>query len=151
MKRLIQMTVIMGMFLLLAGAQLWFQAPLGVQAQSDGCTLATLNGNYIYSYDGVSIADEGQTPYAYAGQETYNGDGTMTGTFSGSLGGVITQFGTYDGTYTLEATCRGTLITVDPEGVVLSFDIYVDPSTGDFFFTAIDTGEVSQGLNRKVQ
>lgn len=151
MKRLIQMTMIMGMFLLLAGMQLWFQAPLGVQAQADGCSLATLNGTYIYSYDGVSITDEGQTPYAYAGQENYNGDGTMTGTFSGSLGSNVTRFGTYDGTYTLEANCRGTLITVASDGLTLSFDIFVDPGTGDFFFAAIDAGEVNQGLNRKAQ
>jgi len=147
----IQITVIVGMFLLLAGVQMWFQAPLGVQAQSNGCSLATLNGNYIYGYDGVSVTDEGQTSYAYAGQETYNGDGTMSGIFSGSFGGEITQFGTYDGTYTLEVNCRGTLITTDPEGVELSFDIFVDPTTGNFFFTAIDPGEVSQGLDRKVQ
>ncbi len=151
MKRWMQTGLMFGAFLVLAAAQLWFQSPLGVEAQPEGCSVETLSGSYIYAYDGFSVNENGQTPYAYAGQEVYNGDGSMSGTFSGSLGGEITQFGTYTGIYTLKADCTGTLITVDPEGVELSFDIYIDPNRGDFFFTAIDAGEVSQGWNRKVQ
>ncbi len=58
----------------------------------------------------------------------------------------------YTGTYTLEADCSGTLATVDDvSGDVLNFDLFLDPETGDFFFTATDAGEVSQGLNRKTR
>jgi len=151
MKRFFQAGLMVSAFLLLAVAQMWFQAPVGVNAQPDGCLLETLTGSYIYAYDGYTVNETGQTPYAYAGKEFYNGDGSMSGTFSGSLGGEITQFGTYTGIYTLKADCTGTLVTVDPEGVELSFDIYMDPNRGDFFFTAIDPGEVSQGWNRRVQ
>jgi hypothetical protein len=57
-----------------------------------GCSNATLKGTYIYAYDGWQIdADNVRKPFAFSGIETYNGDGTLRGIFSGSTDGVGTS------------------------------------------------------------
>lgn len=47
------------------------------------CSLATLQGTYLFAYDGIVIEDNGMHTLAgVGGQEVYNGAGTMTGVYS---------------------------------------------------------------------
>ena len=88
--------------------------PQSAMAQPE-CSVATLRGTYIYSYDGFIIGEGGeQQPFAFSGIESYDGAGTMTGIFSGSTNGVIDEDVFYTGTYTVNADCTSELTTVDP-------------------------------------
>ena len=87
MKRIPKLAGLTLCALAAAGLALALQLPQGASAQAQACSLETLQGDYIYSYDGVTVADGQQTPYAYAGRENYDGQGGMTGVYSGSYGG----------------------------------------------------------------
>src|SRR5688572_14261958 len=78
----------------------WGHAPQADEDESE-CSLATLQGVYIYAYNGFAIENGKQSPAAFAGQEVYYGDGTMSGVYSVSLNGTIVQHIPYTGTYTL--------------------------------------------------
>lgn len=150
MKRLIQSAIAIALLAGLAGIGVLILSPAISTAQT-GCSDATLSGNYIYGYDGFEIADGEQLPFAYTGRETYNGDGTMTGVFSGIDSTGVTQFSAYDGVYSISSDCTGTLTTDPGTDDELNFNIFVDESTGDFYFTDIDEGFITQGFNQKVQ
>jgi len=152
MNKWIKPGAIVGAATVVAALLLLPQAPLG----QSGCSLETLSGAYIWSYDGISLdrAAGTENHYAFAGRESYSGDGAMSGMYSGNFeGGEVARNQRYTGTYTVNADCSGTLVTIDEgltEADALSYDIYIDESTGDFFFTAIDDTEINQGYNRKV-
>jgi hypothetical protein len=149
MKNLIRPTILVGALAAMAALIFVSQTPHG----QDGCSLATLSGNYIWSYDGMTLDGDARLPYAYAGMENYNADGTMSGMYSGTYNGEAARNVTYTGAYTVNADCSGTLATLDDgaaEEDALTYDIYINASTGNFYFTAIDEGEANQGFNRKV-
>ena len=52
------------------------------------------------------MTDGQNIPFAFAGRETYNGDGTMSGIFSGIDSTGVTRSGTYPGVYTVNEDCR---------------------------------------------
>jgi len=150
MKNSIKFVVGIGVVAIAVGIFAFANSSIGVQAQT-GCSLETLNGNYIYSYDGFEVTGSGNLPVAYTGRETYNGDGTMTGIFSGFDSTGVTSGATYGGTYNVNADCTGTLITDPGTEAELTFDIYIDESTGNFYFTDTTGFIITQGFNRKVQ
>jgi len=133
---------------------MWSPAPSGAYSQSNGCSLATLQGNYIWHQDGFSIEDEQQIPFAWIGQETIDGNGNLSGEYSGSWGGHIYQKVSYTGKYSLNADCSGMQTMAeqsdDDSDNETYYYIYVDPTTGDFFFTSSEEGEVTQGVYQKV-
>ena len=63
------------------------------EAQS-GCSVGTLRGAYIYALDGFTIAGEmasQRTPFAQAGREIFNGDGTMSGVGTANFNGTVVR------------------------------------------------------------
>jgi hypothetical protein len=78
------------------------------------CSLATLKGTYIFEYEGFTLVDGQQVPFAFAGFEYYNGDGTMRGVFSGTSDSSIVEDVEYTGRYTVKPDCKSTLTTEDP-------------------------------------
>ena len=126
----------------------WGRAP---QAEEDslGCSLETLQGTYIYAYSGFEIEDGKRSPLAFAGQEVYYGDGTMSGVYSASSNGTISQNIPYTGTYTLNEDCTGTLTTEEEIGT-FHYDHFVDPSGDGLSWVATDPDTVASGFERRV-
>jgi hypothetical protein len=114
-----------------------------------GCSLATLRGTYIFAYEGFNIENGTPIPVAFAGQEVYDGDGTMTGVYSASTNGQITRNVPYTGTYTVNADCTGTLTTTEEIGT-FHYDQFVGPTGDEFSWVATDPGIVAAGFERRV-
>jgi len=141
----------MGMGLLLAVGGLLFEGGLP-QARGQGeCSLASLHGKYIFRDDGVIIQDNQQLPFAVAGIQTYNGDGTLSSQLTQSLNGEITQH-SFTGTYTVEPTkCTGTFTLMDEhDGTLLHFDQFLSPDGNELTFVHTDPGFVSSASQRRV-
>ena len=71
------------------------------------CSLATLNGRYIFAYDGFNVMGPTQAdrvPFASAGHETYSGDGAVNGFSTTNSNGVVSA-AAYAGTYTVDPDC----------------------------------------------
>lgn len=115
------------------------------------CSNATLKGTYLYAYDGWAITDSGRQPFAVAGIETYNGDGTMRGIFSESRNGVISRNVGYTGTYTIHENCTGEQIFTDDNGEVTKADAFIAPSGEAFTFVSTDSGFVAASSQPRVK
>jgi hypothetical protein len=94
------------------------------------CSEATLEGTYLFAYDGVQIKGDEQLPFAYAGYDVYDGSGKVKTVFSFNVNGKITRKESLSGTYSVKANCTGTLTFEDgtrfdqfiaPDGSQLSF------------------------------
>ncbi len=70
------------------------------------CSLSTLYGDFIET--GSGVPSEGSPPRIVVGVETFDGMGGLSGKETRTTGGEISRI-TYDGTYTLDADCTGTL------------------------------------------
>jgi hypothetical protein len=125
----------------------WSRAPQARDFLS--CSLATLQGTYIYAYEGFTIENGQQTPFAFAGQEVYYGDGTMTGVYSASTNGAVIQNIPYTGTYTVNADCTSTLTTTEELGT-FHYDQFLGPKGDEFSWVATDPGTVASGFERRV-
>ena len=137
-----------GLLVALGGLSLqWGRAPQAEDVLT--CSLATLLGTYIYAYEGFNIANGKQLPVAFAGQEVYYGDGTMTGVYSANINGTITQNIPYTGTYTVNEDCTGTLTTTEELGT-FHYDQFVAPTGDEFSWVATDPGVVAAGFERRV-
>ena len=137
-----------GLLVALGGLSLqWGRAPQAEDVLE--CSLATLRGTYIYAYEGFNIENGQQIPVAFAGQEVYYGDGTMTGVYSASTGGTISQDIPYTGTYTVKRDCTGTLTTTEEAGT-FHYDQFMGPKGDEFNWVATDPGVVATGVERRV-
>ena len=120
------------------------------EAQS-GCSVGTLRGAYIYALDGFTIAgDEAsqRAPFAQAGREIFNGDGTMSGIGTANFNGEVVRV-TYDGTYTVAPDCTGAVTFTDGEGVVSHYDIAIENGGAEFGFVQTDPGVVTAAFERR--
>jgi hypothetical protein len=116
------------------------------------CSNATLKGTYLYAYDGWEIKDSRMRPFAVAGIETYNGDGTMRGIFSESTNGVITGRNVgYTGTYTIRENCTGEQTFTDDNGDITHADAFIAPSGEAFTFVQTDPGVVAASSQPRVR
>jgi hypothetical protein len=116
-----------------------------------GCSNATLKGTYIYSENGWQIDGEVRKPFSFSGIETYNGDGPVSGIFSGSIDGVVSRNVAYTGTGTIHENCTGNQTFTDESNFVTHYDIFVSPTGDEFTFTQTDPGAVSSGVERRVK
>jgi len=94
------------------------------------CSEATLEGTYLFAYDGVEIKGDEQLPFAYAGYDVYDGNGKVKTVSSANVNGKITRNEPLSGTYSVKANCTGTLTFEDgtrydqfiaPDGSQLTF------------------------------
>ena len=77
------------------------------------CSEATLDGTYLFAYDGFVIKDNEKVPFASSGYEVYDGNGHVKGVYSGNFGGEIIRNQPISGTYTVKAGCTGTVRYTD--------------------------------------
>jgi hypothetical protein len=82
------------------------------------CSLATLRGTFADKDTGFILsASTVASPFAGVNLETFDGNGTLTGSGIGSLNGEIVPV-TYVGTYTVNRDCTGTYtVEVSPLGL----------------------------------
>jgi len=102
------------------------------------CSVHTLNGLYVWTFDGYENFGGDLVPKAIMQGLRFNGDGKTFNPFGTvNIGGTIIIDATGGvGTYTVAADCTSTLsITGGP-----SFNIYVGPSTQQLWTTQIAGG-----------
>jgi hypothetical protein len=94
------------------------------------CSEATLDGTYLFAYDGFVIKDNEKVPFANAGYDVFDGQGKVKSVFSANENGKITRNESVSGTYTVKADCTGTATYADgtrydqfiaPDGSKLTF------------------------------
>ncbi len=115
------------------------------------CSLATLKGRYIFAYDGFNVsgpAAADRLPFAAAGHETYNGDGTVSGFSTTSSNGVASA-AAYSGTYTLDGDCSGTTTLTDESGVTTHYVIVVQQNGLVVGYVGTDANVVTAGYESR--
>jgi len=130
------------------GAAAWvFVSPVDAK---QGFSLKSLRGYYIYALDGYTIeSGTGQhQPFAWAGNETYDGAGHVVGAFTASNNGEIVHR-TYTGTYTVNADGSGSTLLTDSNGDVTHFDIFIQKGGDEVSYVETDPGVVSSGYERR--
>ena len=123
----------------------------GAVAKDRTCSLATLEGDYIFSASGHSLIAGAWMPKAILEYIHFNGDGTLTVTAAtvanAGNSGLVTESppgGT--GTYVLDANCKGSLqFTPGP-----AFDIFVAPRSRNLWMIQTTPGNVFQGEVKRV-
>lgn len=91
------------------------------------CSAATLQGLYVFAAQGVLIMGKDRVPFAFAGQETYDGRGHMHGISSQSVDGHITRHVHVTGIVTVNPDCTTTETDTDETGAVSHFDEFTVP------------------------
>ena len=102
------------------------------------CSEATLDGRYLFAYDGV--VGKKQLPLAVAGQQVFNGDGTQHGVASFNLNGKVFSNQRFSGTYSVKADCTGTITTDGRQS-----DMFIAPGGSMFTWVYTDPGFVASG------
>jgi hypothetical protein len=110
------------------------------------CSLATLNGVYVWSAHG-EVQSTGSTkgPFAVAGIQVFDGRGHAHGFYSRSMNGKISRRVSFAATYTLNPDCTGTHMGTDVTGTVVHNDMYSLPSGSQVTFLQTDPGVVFSG------
>jgi hypothetical protein len=75
---------------------------------AQGCTNASLSGEYAFKETGMILSSDGSTiDFAAVGKATYDGEGGFTATDTTSMSGKITPDATVSGTYVVQPDCTG--------------------------------------------
>ena len=106
------------------------------------CSVATLEGTYLFAADGVQIKGDEQLPFANAGYDVFDGNGKVKDVFSQNTNGKITRNERLSGTYTVKANCTGTLTF----GSGTRFDLFIAPDGSEFTFVQTKPEIVSAGF-----
>ena len=108
-----------------------------------GCSVGTLRGLYMWTFDGYADLGGTLVPKAVMQGTRFNGDGTTFNEFGTvNIGGtIIIDVTGPGGTYTVAADCTGTLSI--PNGP--SFNMYVGPGAQKLWITQV-VGAGATGL-----
>jgi len=124
---------------------------IGSQALAgEPCSIATMKGDYLYAQDGVipgKSAEKNQF-FAQAGRENFDGNGRMSGIYSGNFNGSIVR-GNYAGTYTMKADCSGTVTFTDNAKQVYNYDIFATQGGSEFVFVQTDSNSITSAYQRR--
>ena len=118
------------------------------------CSVATLQGMYVFAAQGVLIVGKDRVPLAFAGVETYDGHGHVQGISSQSVDGQITRHVRFTGTATVNPDCTTTETDTDATGAVSHFDEFTVPDGSRIAGFQTDPGVVlsaiaSRGANEQ--
>lgn len=114
---------------------------------SAGCSVATLNGTYVWSAHGeVPVAGSTKGLFAVSGVQVFDGRGRGHGFYSQSMNGKISRRVRFTATYTLNPDCTGTYTATDVTRTVRHSDVYSLPSGSQVAFLATDPGVVLSGV-----
>jgi hypothetical protein len=117
------------------------------QETEGSCTLATLQGLYVFDATGYNITPSGPQPKAIVEVLGFKGDGTLTSLATRSVNGVVARGIVGTGSYTVATDCTGTL-TFNPQGP--HFDIFIAPTGKEIHMIQTDANTVLAGVTRKV-
>jgi hypothetical protein len=110
------------------------------------CSEATLDGTYLFAYDGVGIEGNEQVPFAVAGYQVFHGNGEANGVSSFNVNGKITKKEPFSSTYTVGADCTGTQVAV--AGITTKYDLFIAPDGSMFTFVRTEPPEhVTSGFD----
>jgi hypothetical protein len=110
------------------------------------CSEATLDGTYLFAYDGFVIKGNDQVPFASSGYEVFDGNGHVKGVASTNVNGKVTRKEPFSGTYTVKADCTGTTTYTDGT----QFDLFIDPDGSMFTFVQTKPTEwVTAGFEQR--
>ena len=113
---------------------------------------ATLEGTYLFAYDGFVIRDNEKVPFASSGYEVSDGNGHVKGIATTNVNGKITSKEPFSGTYTVKADCTGSSTYSDgthydsfiaPDG---SMETYVQTKPSKVVFAGLE----QQGSAKRV-
>ncbi len=110
------------------------------------CSAATLQGTYLYAYTGSVVSGADRGPFAYAGQDVYDGRGHMSSLSTSSTNGKILRRARSTGTYKVFADCTGTLTYTDGS----TYDLFVAPDGSSNVFTQTNPGSLASGSEHRV-
>jgi hypothetical protein len=108
------------------------------------CTLATLQGRYLFALTGTLFppAATQESAEARAGYRIFHGDGTGTFIATTNVNGVVTApDGHGDLSYTVNADCTGTLAIV-PAGPGANQEMFIAPDGDGMTVVATGNGHV---------
>jgi hypothetical protein len=108
------------------------------------CSEATLDGMYLYAFDGFIIKGNDQVPLAVAGYQVFDGNGKSKGVSSFSVNGEITRKEPYTSTYTVKADCTATQVV--EAGITTHYDLFIAPDGSMYTFVQTDPGTVASGF-----
>jgi hypothetical protein len=123
---------------LIATMALGTSATAGPAADAQVCSVHTLKGLYLWTFDGYQNVGGNLVPKAVMQGTRFNGDGTTFNAFGTvNIGGFIIIDATGGvGTYTVAADCTGTISITDGP----SFNMYVGPGAQQLWTTQIGGG-----------
>jgi len=118
-----------------------------VSADND-CTLKTLRGSYVFTANGYTVVAGVAQPKSIIEVINFNGDGTLSvPAATRSINGVVARTppgGT--GTYTVDATCTGTIVFEGP-----TFDIFISSRGEKIWMIQTNSGTVFEGTSESFQ
>ena len=94
------------------------------------CSEATLQGTYLFAYEGFVIKDNEKVPFASSGYEVFDGNGHTKGVATTNVNGKVTSKEHFSGTYTVKGDCTGSSTYSDgtryddfiaPDGSMLTY------------------------------
>ena len=104
-------------------------APAAARAAARArCDLGTLHGTYLGANDGAVTGGADKGPFAAAEFQWFDGNGNTEGVFSVNYSRNITSKAKYEGEYTVNADCTGTVTLTDDT----QYDLFIDPDGGMF-------------------
>ena len=123
-----------------------FPTSAHAQSSSQSCSDATLHGLYVFGATGYS--GRSNTPFAFAGNEFYNGNGTDSGVVTMTTAGQVSTM-TFTGTYHVISNCTATETDTFHDGTVATFNDYTGP-TGNTA-TVIETDKTAVAANFEIR
>lgn len=132
----------LGVFTLMASTVM----AIAAEPAAATCSAATLHGTYLYSYTGTTVSGKGSAPFAYAGNDVYDGRGHVSGLSTSSTNGKIVRRVRSTGAYELFADCTGKLTYSDGS----TYDFFAAPDGSSNVFVQTTPGSVSTGIEYKV-
>jgi hypothetical protein len=104
--------------------------------------LNTLRGTYVFTASGFTLVAGVAQPKAIVEAINFNGDGTLLVPFATrSINGVVARTPGGAGTYTVDASCSGTIAFNPGPG----FDIFISPRGEKIWMIQTDSGNVFEG------
>ena len=119
------------------------------EAETKGCSNATLKGSFSHRGSGFVIAQAGAAaPFAGVGTDTFDGNGRMTGTATVSINGNIVP-ANETGTYKVNSDCTGTYTVAFSGGGTTTVYFVITDGGNEIQGTCIDPGIVITHIFRK--
>jgi hypothetical protein len=109
------------------------------------CSEATLDGRYLFAFDGSITEGEDQGPFAVAGYQVFDGDGKSKGVSSFSVNGKITENQPFSSTYEVKADCTATQVV--EAAITTEYDLFIAPDGSMYTFVQTDPGTVASGFD----